>query len=128
MKKAWLIFLGASLLTVHSVQAQSNEDQGDVPAWQIATQTNDEDTTVRLLIDVYPNPVREVLMITLHGRKPARKLHYNLVDGQGRVLQVGRLNQDPTILEVEKLANGTYYMMIYSRSRIIKSFRIIKMK
>ena len=87
MKKAWLIFFGASLLTVHSVQAQSNEDQGDVPAWQIATQTNDEDTTVRLLIDVYPNPVREVLMITLHGRKPARKLHYNLVDGQG---QIGR--------------------------------------
>lgn len=128
MKKRWLLFLGASLLIIGSAQAQSNEDQGDLPAWQIATQTNDEDTTVRLLIDIYPNPVREVLIISLHGRKPARKLHYNLVDGQGRVIQVGRLNQDPTMLEVEKLANGTYFMMIYSRNRIIKSFRIMKMK
>ena len=128
MKKACLLFFGASLLMIGTLQAQSNEDQGDLPAWQISTQTNDEDTTVRLLIDIYPNPVREVLIITLHGRKPARKLHYNLVDGQGRVVQVGRLNQDPTILEVEKLANGTYFMMIYSRSRTIKSFRILKMK
>ncbi|MFM7840058.1 MAG: hypothetical protein ACKO6K_10850, partial [Chitinophagaceae bacterium] len=94
MKKVGCLIFGVSLLMFGSLQAQSNEDQGDLPAWQIATQNNDEDTTVRLLIDIYPNPVREVLIITLHGRRPARKLHYNLVDGQGRVIQVGRLNQD----------------------------------
>jgi uncharacterized protein (TIGR02145 family) len=71
-------------------------------------------------LELYPNPVASVLNV-----KSVNNLinqPYNIIDGLGRVVLNGKLNEVDTVINVEQLSKGIYYLKVSgnSASKFIK--------
>ena len=65
------------------------------------------DTTV---LKLYPNPVTSVLNVTVDYNLINHP--YSKVDGLGRVVLNGSLNEVDTAINVEQLSKGVYYLKL----------------
>lgn len=76
-------------------------------------------------VSLYPNPVDHFIFIDFNQEKYANS-NYELYDLQGRLIQSGKLTQQKTQLNMEKLSSSTYVIKIIRDNETIKTFKIIK--
>ena len=67
-------------------------------------------------LKLYPNPVINILNVNI-GYNLINK-SYNIVDGLGRVVLKGNLNQVDNIINVEQLSKGIYYLKVSDKNAI----------
>jgi surface protein len=67
-------------------------------------------------IKLYPNPVLNVLNVKVDYNLINQP--YNVVDGLGRVVFNGKLNDIETTINVEQLSKGIYYLKVSDKSAI----------
>jgi hypothetical protein len=72
---------------------------------ELSTETFD--TTV---LKLYPNPVKSVLNVKVDSNFISQP--YSIVDGLGRVVLNGNLNEFDTAINVEQLSKGIYYLKL----------------
>jgi surface protein len=75
----------------------------------LSTETFDTD-----VLKLYPNPVLSVLNVTVDSNFISQP--YNIVDGLGRVVLNGKLNNVETAINVEQLSKGIYYLKLSDKS------------
>jgi surface protein len=62
------------------------------------------------VLKLYPNPVLSVLNVTVHTNYISQP--YTIVDGLGRVVLYGSLNEVDANINVEQLSKGIYYLKV----------------
>jgi hypothetical protein len=62
------------------------------------------------VLKLYPNPVLSVLNVTADSNFISQP--YNIVDGLGRVVLNGKINNIETAINVEQLSKGIYYLKV----------------
>jgi len=72
------------------------------------------------LFTIYPNPALSILNINADYQLINQ--HYTIIDGLGRVILNGKLNEFDTAINVEQLSKGIYYLKVSDRtaSKFIK--------
>jgi hypothetical protein len=72
------------------------------------------------LFTIYPNPAFSILNINADYQLINQ--HYTIIDGLGRVILNGKLNEFDTAINVEQLSKGIYYLKVSDRtaSKFIK--------
>ena len=72
------------------------------------------------LFSIYPNPALSILNINTDYQLINQ--HYTIIDGLGRVVLNGKLNEVDTAINVEQLSKGIYYLKVSDRtaSKFIK--------
>ncbi|MEM7109967.1 MAG: T9SS type A sorting domain-containing protein [Bacteroidota bacterium] len=74
---------------------------------------------------IYPNPTTQFLKVRYSGGKPL-SLTYKFFDLQGREVVSGTMQGDEPSIDVTRLANHQYQLMVFSRNQLIKTFKIVK--
>jgi len=77
----------------------------------LSTETFDID-----VLKLYPNPVLSVLNVKVDSNFISQP--YKIVDGLGRVVLNGKLNDIETTINVEQLSKGIYYLKVSDKSAI----------
>ena len=76
----------------------------------------DTETFVTNNLKLYPNPVLNVLNIKVDNNLINQP--YTIIDGLGRVILKGKLNDVETTINVEQLSKGIYYLKISSNTGV----------
>ena len=87
----------------------------------LATQEN----SVQNSISVYPNPVKDFLIVDLSGEK-FKDPTYQLFDGNGRIISKGELKKMKPEINTSALSSGLYILSVSSEGKTVKTFKIIK--
>jgi hypothetical protein len=71
-------------------------------------------------LQLYPNPALKILNV--RAEYNFINQHYSIVDGLGRIVLNGELNEIDTAINVEQLSKGIYYLKVSDRtaSKFIK--------
>ena len=100
--------------------------QGIQQPYEITTLGNEEFTTINLAMTAYPNPTIDVLNLVLTTDK-LDNLSYNLFDINGKtVSKNSRITTSQTIVSMQGLNQGIYFLAVNSNNKKIKTFKIIK--
>jgi hypothetical protein len=84
------------------------------------------ETENNISLSIYPNPAVDVLNL-LAGDLKEDKYTYQLVDNQGRVINIGNINKEQTQISISTLTGNIYFLNVFnSNNKQIKSFKIIK--
>jgi len=73
---------------------------------------------------LYPNPVQDEL--NLRVDMPTEGLTYRVLDLNGRVVRLGRIQSETMQIPMQSLQKGTYVLRVERGGEIIQSFKIIK--
>ncbi len=111
----------------YSYQTGSNGSvaQGVQQAFEIFTLNGQEFPEIFLEAKVYPNPVVNTLTLFIKNTD-LENLNYQLYDIQGRQIINQPITSEETAITLEDNASGIYILKINSRTKEIKSFKIIK--
>ena len=74
-------------------------------------------------ISIFPNPVRDILTVTVADFAPG--MIFNLFDVNGRMVQTGPLAETTTI-DMTNLRAGTYVLTIVQNGAQVATFRVVK--
>ena len=70
-------------------------------------------------IDLYPNPVRDELKIVIPDYKSEASQQVMLIDQSGRTVATQRLSGKETIIRVDGLAPGNYFVLISGMKKML---------
>ena len=84
-----------------------------------------QDNAVQNSISVYPNPVKDFLIVDLSGEKFKDPI-YQLFDGTARIISKGELKKMKTEINTSALSSGLYILSVSSEGKTVKTFKIIK--
>lgn len=101
--------------------------QGVQQTYRVSAPTSIEENTISLKAQIYPNPATDVLMLTVENTD-FKNLNYQLMDASGKLLSQDRVNRNATSIDVSTLPNGSYFVRVLSKSKLLKTFTIIKQK
>jgi uncharacterized protein (TIGR02145 family) len=65
-------------------------------------------------LQLYPNPVLNVLNVKVDSYRINQP--YTIVDGLGRIVLIGKLNEVDTTINVEQLSKGIYYLKVSNKT------------
>lgn len=100
--------------------------QGIQQPYEITTLGNEEFTEINLAMNAYPNPTVDVLNLVLTTDK-WDNLFYNLFDINGKtVSKKSPITTTETIVSMQGLNQGIYFLAVNSSNKTIKTFKIIK--
>ncbi|MCJ8292484.1 MAG: T9SS type A sorting domain-containing protein [Crocinitomicaceae bacterium] len=80
---------------------------------------------ITLDFEIYPNPTTDYLTLNVNDF-PLDELDYVLYDVSGRVLDVRKINQNNTIIEMMNFPESTYFLKVSNGTTTMKTFKIIK--
>ena len=78
-----------------------------------------------IALSVYPNPTEGKVNLQV-GDFKNKKLFYQLLDMQGRLIEKAEISEMQTELPMQNLPQATYLLNIYQNEKTIQSFKIIK--
>ena len=111
---------------VGNVAALESEDgalsTGNLTPYSVATTTGLEYTDVSLLT-VYPNPTKDVLVLTTGELK---NLTMTLTNAEGQQLLSAQVRDSETRIDFSRYASGLYHLTLTQGETIVKSFSIVK--
>ena len=84
-----------------------------------------ENTTINLVMAVYPNPTTDFLQLEVTG-EISQDLSFQLVDVEGKIIESRKITNATETIHVELLASATYFLKVSSNNQAIKTFKIIK--
>lgn len=73
---------------------------------------------------IYPNPLRNTLNIRFENTN-SDDFEYRVIDGQGKIIKVGKLPFNHNQIDLEELIQGVYFIQVVSSNQIF-SQKIIK--
>jgi hypothetical protein len=80
-----------------------------------------------ILLDVtaYPNPATDFIKLTIKDYDPT-DLRYGLYDTNGSLLQDNKIVDRQTEIRIDGYVSSTYFLRVFDRGKVIKTFKIIK--
>lgn len=100
-------------------------NQGVQQPYEIITLATDDISAEKQEIQLYPNPVQDVLYVDF-GKETTGKSSYQLFDSQGKLVKQGNLNQQKNELDMRMFPQSVYIIRIMEDSKNVKIFKIIK--
>ena len=85
----------------------------------------DEARGIDLVVAVFPNPVTDFLVLRV-DQYDLENLSYQLFDLQGRIIKLGKVIGEETVIDMSVTAPSVYLLRILDNEKNIKTFRIIK--
>ena len=89
--------------------------------FSLATSEN----VVQSNISVYPNPVKDFLIVDFNSEKLERS-RFQLFDATGKIITQGELKNVKTEISAFTLSAGMYILSITNAGKTLKTFKIIK--
>ena len=91
-------------------------NHGNYEAWvvKLSSTLGLEEPSYNNLVKLYPNPVQNVLNLKTENK--FINLSYTIIDGLGRIVLNGKLNEVDTTISVEQLSKGIYYLKLTDNS------------
>lgn len=78
---------------------------------------------------VYPNPTLNYIQLSLTNFDiHSRKIEGRIYDSNGKFLTYVDIKELETIIDLSKFATGTYYLSLYEKEELLKSFKIVKVR
>lgn len=112
-------------LVYESYQGTSGSISGGVQqAYTVEVLSGVEEKTIELQLTAYPNPTQDYLNLKVDSDH--RTLDYRLSDITGQSIASGTLESQIARIETEGLASSTYYLTVFEKGSLIKTFKIIK--
>ena len=106
--------------------------QGVQQAFEISVLTSiEKESGIHLSLIAYPNPTLNYLNLEVNGSEfPA--LHFHLLEMSGKLIISDKINSNSTMIDMDHLSSGTYFLKIYSGLgtdvlQEIKTFKIVKL-
>ena len=95
---------------------------GNLIPYSVATTTGLELTDVTLL-SVYPNPTKDVLVLSTGELK---NLTMTLTNAEGQQLLAAPVRDSETRIDFSRYASGLYHLTLTSGDLVVKTFSIVK--
>lgn len=99
--------------------------QGIQQPWEISIVTGIEQEAIALNYQVYPNPTSDRLVLEIDS-PDLSFLSYQLYGVNGSLLQSGQVDSHRTVLSVENLAVGSYFLKVLRDQTPVKTFKVLK--
>ena len=100
--------------------------QGIQQPYEIIVVTGIEEARgIDLVLAVFPNPVTDFLVLKV-DQYDLEKLYYQLFDLQGRMIKLGEIEGEETVIDMSVTAPSVYLLRVLGNEKNIKTFRIIK--
>ncbi|WP_339657725.1 T9SS type A sorting domain-containing protein [uncultured Maribacter sp.] len=99
--------------------------QGVQHTYEVSVVFTDPKTDSAIQLYYYPNPVVDYLNVIIQATE-LDGLVYEVFDSSGRLLKTDKLLSNDTPVYVGDLSIAVYYIKIRNRTRILKTFNIIK--
>lgn len=100
-------------------------NQGVQQPFEIFTLGDDDFPEIQLMMSVYPNPTTSFVTLTLQNYS-LEKIHFELFDLNGRLIQSQSITTSETPIAMEHLASAVYLLNVMEQNKILKTFKIIK--
>ena len=86
-----------------------------------------EEKTIALTyeLSVYPNPTSATVVLKIENNK-LNNLAYELSDMMGKLLDKKKTDGAETIINMDDLAVGSYFISVVHNNQIVKTFKILK--
>ena len=97
--------------------------QGVQQAYEISIVLGENELTINLGLNVYPNPTTNFLTLKV---KNTNNISYQLFDMQGRIIESKKVIDNTTTVEMENLPTAIYFLRVSENNQIVKIFKIIK--
>ena len=116
-----------------AVQGTNNGDksvlEGVQQPYEIQTVGVDDYPGITLNAVVYPNPTQNLLNLRISNFEiPTSGLTAQLYDADGRLLQVTTVSELETSFDLRIYPMATYQLRVLDGKRMLKTFKIVKMK
>jgi len=111
------------LVTTTTSTPQGSISQGVQQPYTIETTSGTNITTIQLTVTAYPNPVTNLLHLDVED---PTGLVYILNSLNGSIVEHNSLTDKETIIQMQQLPSGTYFLNVNSSTKTIKTFKIIK--
>ena len=85
----------------------------------------EEGNGINLLFSSYPNPTANSLTLKV-GNYNFENLNYQLYDSNGRMLVESKIYRSETVLSMETLPPGSYFLKVNNGPMEVKTLKIIK--
>lgn len=105
--------------------AGGSESQGVQQPYEITVTTGINEVGVNLKMNVYPNPTTNYLTLDVENKK-LEQISYQLIDMQGKIIEVNKLIANTTLINMEGLPKGAFILNVIENNKSIKTFNIIK--
>lgn len=100
--------------------------QGVQQPFEISVVTGIEETNcISLEIMVYPNPATDFVKLKIENYE-VRNLRYQLYDINSSLLLDNKIENNETSIVMSNLLPATYFLKVTDKSKVIKTFKIIK--
>lgn len=119
-----------SLSIIHAVGdviANNNENiyNGSLLLPYTIEATNGESFINISLLSLYPNPVNDILVLTIEETSIAN-MEYKIYNNNGMIIISDHVKSEQTNIDLSRLPSGVYNICICDNGHIIKSYKIIK--
>lgn len=107
-----------------NIGTNGNVQQGVQQPYKISIVVGENETSINLEMNVYPNPTTDYLTLKIED---IGNLTYQLSDMQGRIIESKEVNTNDTNITMEELPSAIYLLKVSdSKSKTVKTFKIIK--
>ncbi len=110
---------------LNAIGTNGSINQGVQQPFEIFTLGNDDFPEIQLMMSVYPNPTASFVTLTLQNYS-LEKVHFELFDLNGRLIQSQSITTSETQIAMEHLASAVYLLNVMEQNKILKTFKIIK--
>ena len=107
------------------VGSTGSVNQGVQQAYEISTVGVTVNQSISLQVTAFPNPVLSVLKLRI-DEQDLQKFRFQLFDIAGKLVMEQPVSDTETMIQMENLANATYYLKVLNSTEEIKVFQIIK--
>lgn len=105
--------------------ASGTVTEGVQQPYEISIITGADNKFIQLEITAYPNPVIDVLILTINTKDLSNTFYY-LYDLNGKLLQNKKVSGTTTEISFKDLPQGVYFLKVYTNNNELKTFKIIK--
>ena len=100
--------------------------QGVQQSYEISAETGIEESKgINLTMTAYPNPTSDYLTLSVDNIELSN-LSYQLYDMKGKLLQNGKITDNPTSIVMNNLVPASYFVKVFQGNKEVKTFKVIK--
>ncbi len=97
--------------------------QGVQQPYEISTTLGINETSINLVMSVYPNPTTNYLNLKI---EKFENISFQLIDLNGKIIENKKVSNTSTTVVMKNLPKATYFLKVTNNNRPVKTFKIIK--